>query len=137
MWKISLKCEQSLLRLQNLTSDVLQTYTSSKGLGNNTWAQNPISIGSFIRQLGIKTLARRQRGREEESIFQYHPVCSTSPQRYPTSLQQAMAKTIDSHVRSIRGGAADGLLKGYTYRAQEMRCTNNMSSDSEKNLCKL
>lgn len=55
----------------------------------------PVGTSRFITGRK-KTPARRQRERKRKrgggSIFQYSPVCSTDPQRYPTSLQRTQKR---------------------------------------------
>lgn len=69
---------------------------------------NPISTSRFITQAGgAKKLSQEDRASGGGSIFQYSPVCSTGPRRYPTSSWRTQGRQMTA-VSGTREGKARG-----------------------------
>lgn len=104
---------------------------------------NPISTSRFITQAGgAKKLSQEDRGSGGGSIFQYSPVCSTGPRRYPTSSRQTrrrqmtpMSGTWEGKARGPAVGSQSHCVSGGTFmwkRSQARKQMDLIAQDTKQ-----
>lgn len=118
------KSHKQLPATNKLLSLVPHTYTHTHSHKSERYKKqcsgpNPISTSRFITQAGgAKKLSQEDRGSRGGSIFQYSPVCSTGPRRYPTSSRRtrgrqmtAVSGTQEGKARGPGGGLPEPLCQ--------------------------